>query len=333
MRFQVWTCSWFLCGFFTLTSALTLGVHASPVETARSKPWEPLLRIQQAADRLNYSGVFVYQAGDTMRSSRILHLMDRSGVHEKLEMLDGKPREYIRHNDELFAYRPDRHMVIIEKYHARKHFPGVSLTLGPDLEKYYTLKSLTAERVAGMECDGWLLDARDTARYSYRLCAETQTGLLLKIETLGEQGTVLEHSVFTEVHIGGVIERQKIKTGFTGSEHWQQVQYPVDTVNFSAQGWVIPVNVPGFNRIHELQRHLPGQPETGHIVLSDGISAVSIFIRHYQEDSIKPDGVLRQGAIHAYTRRIGNYAVTVLGDVPAATVKTIAQSIEFKPVK
>ena len=325
MRIQCWS-----AGLWFGLAAFSAGTSASMVEGTSNKFWEPLTRIQQAAERLNYAGVFVYQAGERMRSSRIVHLVDRSGVHEKLEMLDGKAREYIRHNDEVFSYRPENQMVVIEKHHARKHFPAVSFTLNPELEKYYTLKPQASERVAGMLCDGWLLEARDAARYSYRLWADAQTGLLLKIETLSEQGTVLEYSAFTEVQVGGAIERKKIKTGFAGADHWQQVQYPVSAFDLSAQGWTVPTSVPGFNRIHELQRHMPGQPETGQVVLSDGISAVSIFIQHEQVDQAQAEGVMRRGAMHACNRRIGNYFVTVLGDVPASTVKTIAQSLEFK---
>lgn len=327
---QLWAWN---AGVWLALLAASLSVSVRAAETPPNRFWEPLARIQQAAERLNYAGVFVYQTGDIMRSSRIQHLVDRSGVHEKLEMLDGKAREFIRHNDEVSIYRPESQTVVLEKRHTRKHFPQVSLTLNAELEKYYRLKSLAGERVAGMACEGWLLEARDSARYSYRLWAEAQTGLLLKIETLNEQGGVLEHSAFTEVHIGGAIDRQKIKAGFAGAERWQQVQYPVSAFDLSRQGWVVPVSVPGFERIHELQRQLPGQPETGHIILSDGISVVSIFIRPFQENQAKPDGMMRQAAIHALTRRMGDYSVTVLGDVPAATVKAIAQSLELKSAK
>jgi sigma-E factor negative regulatory protein RseB len=34
------------------------------------------------------------------------------------------------------------------------------------------------------------------------------------------------------------------------------------------------------------------------------------------------------GAVHAYGREIGDYHVTVVGEVPHATVKLIADSVE-----
>src|SRR3954469_10382907 len=66
-----------------------------------------LKKIQSAAQKLSYSGTFVYQQANQMRTSRITHVLDGKNEIEKLEILDGKPREYIRNNEEIICYVPE----------------------------------------------------------------------------------------------------------------------------------------------------------------------------------------------------------------------------------
>ena len=64
-----------------------------------------------------------------------------------------------------------------------------------------------------------------------------------------------------------------------------------------------------------------------HMVYSDGLAAVSVYIE--QQDiaaAIKP-GVSQLGTNNAYTSRQGDLQITVIGEVPAITVKSIASEI------
>jgi len=316
----------FLLGLLWLIHAPLL--CAQEMESAA---WEQLLQIQRASERLNYSGVFIYQMGDMARSSRITHLVDSSGSHEKLEMLDGKLREFIRHNNEVHGYRPEVQTITVQQRHGGSRFPALSAALNPaELSSYYSIKRLPVERVAGLECQGLLLTAKDQWRHSYRFWADRQSGLLLKSEVLNAQGQAIEQIAFTEVHVGETIDKQKIKPSFPDTALWTLVKYPVAETRLLGQGWSLQALTPGFKVVHELRRDMPDQPQSGQIVLSDGLSAVSIFIQPYQEG--KADGARkgRQGAINLFARRVGDYWITVLGEVPAETVKTLALSLEYK---
>jgi len=45
------------------------------------------------------------------------------------------------------------------------------------------------------------------------------------------------------------------------------------------------------------------------------------------------EGLASQGAIHVYTRLLGEYRVTALGEVPGATVMQVAKSLTAKNAK
>ena len=67
-----------------------------------------LERIYAATEKLSYSGTFVYQQGQQVETSRIAHVVDASGSRERLETLDGAPREIVRTGDEVVCYLPAR---------------------------------------------------------------------------------------------------------------------------------------------------------------------------------------------------------------------------------
>lgn len=90
-----------------LAACLVGGVLALPVFAEQSLPGEGLKlleRVAIAAQQLNYAGVFVYQSGNRSETSRITHLGDGANEFERLEVLDGSPREIIRQNDEVRCY-------------------------------------------------------------------------------------------------------------------------------------------------------------------------------------------------------------------------------------
>jgi sigma-E factor negative regulatory protein RseB len=74
---------------------------------------EWLSRAAQAARSLNYSGTLVYQHGGRVETTRVLHLADSTGEHEKLINLDGPPREVVRNNERIRCYYPDAKIIRI----------------------------------------------------------------------------------------------------------------------------------------------------------------------------------------------------------------------------
>ena len=64
-----------------------------------------------------------------------------------------------------------------------------------------------------------------------------------------------------------------------------------------------------------------------HMVYSDGLAAVSIFIEPAATRNKINEGLSQQGAINIFTRTINDQVVTVLGEAPATTVMQIANSV------
>jgi sigma-E factor negative regulatory protein RseB len=84
---------------------------------------------------------------------------------------------------------------------------------------------------------------------------------------------------------------------------------------------------PGFTKITEGHRKWKGKPEpVAQIVFSDGLTEVSVFIEPVLPTS-PTRAQLQQGGLHYFSIRNDDHLVTVLGKVPPATVRQIAQSV------
>jgi sigma-E factor negative regulatory protein RseB len=121
-------------------------------EQGAAKLW--LKKIQSAAQKLNYSGTFVYQQASQVRTSRITHVIDAGHEIEKLEVLDGTPREYIRNNDEIVCYVPETKTLLVEKRVTRDVFPALLATNPSELAAYYSVKLAGSGRIAGHDSQG-----------------------------------------------------------------------------------------------------------------------------------------------------------------------------------
>jgi sigma-E factor negative regulatory protein RseB len=63
------------------------------------------------------------------------------------------------------------------------------------------------------------------------------------------------------------------------------------------------------------------------MVYSDGLAAVSVYVEQQGDDAAVKTGVSQLGTNNAYTRQQGDLQITVIGEVPAITVKAIANEM------
>jgi sigma-E factor negative regulatory protein RseB len=288
-----------------------------------------LQRIADAARQLNYAGTFIFQHGDRVQTSRIVHFVDERGEHEKLETLDGPRREVIRNNDEVLCYYPELKMVRSDPRVGRRSFPALLPEQLSGLAENYQIRMGEAERVAGYDAQALVLEPRDGLRYGHKIWADSVSGLLLKSRMLNEAQEVVEQFSFTQLSIGAGVTKEMIRPSFdVRPPQWRLNRFGNSQANNNASGWVLKNFPAGFRKILEMQRVKPGQSsQVTHIVFSDGLAAISIFIEPAANRRQVSEGLVRQGAINIYTRTLNDQVITVLGETPAPTVMQMARSI------
>ena len=310
--------------------ALLLALGAGLAQAQTNPEALALLRkIGLATQKLSYTGTFVYQQGDRTETSRITRVADAAGGIEKLEVLDGVPREIVRTRDTISCYLPDHRVVKIDRRDDARAFPGLLPVEFTELARHYVITRGERGRVAGLECESVLLTPRDELRYGHRLCADAASGMLLKARILDGKGEMVEQFTFTQIAIGSVA-RDKVKSRHA-SRSWRIEETAVAPANLAEAGWSISSDLPGFRKIVEVRRKLRASGSVGQVVYSDGLAAVSVFIEPLagRAEPALP-GLASVGAINIVTREVSNHLVTVVGEVPAPSVQRIADRVAFR---
>jgi sigma-E factor negative regulatory protein RseB len=307
-----------------------------PSSSPEALSW--LQKIAAAPRRYNYIGTFVYSSNGDIETSRIVHLVNEEGEHEKSEVLDGAPREIIRNNDEMRCYLPESKTIVTEKRWLRKVFPALlpqPLSNPGSLDENYIIREGGEERVSDYLCQVIDLEPRDNKRYGQKLWVDRETGLILKAAVM-DKDRVVEQFVFTQLKIGGHIDKALLKSRYAAKAgEWRKTNLVSSTTGSGKLGWQVKDPPPGFKKVIEMKRNLSGKSTpVSHIALSDGLAAVSVFIEPVSKHASPPaEGLYHgRGAINIYTRTVSDNIVTTVGEVPPVTVIQIGDSVTSQRV-
>jgi sigma-E factor negative regulatory protein RseB len=295
-----------------------------------------LRQMHDAAKNRSYAGTFVVSSGSAMSSAKIWHVCEGGQQIERIESLTGAPRSTFRHNDQVITFLPEHKVVRSEKRQSLGLFPDGFQSDDSRIADFYKLRRGGVERVAGVEADMTLLLPRDALRFGYRVWTERKNGLVVKLQTLDTDGRVLEQAAFSELQLDAPIKMDKLLLMMHKVEGYRLEKPVLLKTTADAQGWALAVPVAGFKSISCYKRvadaasaAVPGE-EPLQWVFSDGLASVSIFVdlldprREFQEASFS------MGATQALTRQFDAYRITVIGEVPMATLQLFANGMAHK---
>ena len=308
-------------GVFGALLALAAGV--AQAQSPETLSW--LRKINEATQRLSYSGTFVYQNGGRSETSRITRFVDPAGDIEKLEVMDGVPREIVRTKDTVRCYLPDSRVVKVDR-RTERGFPALLPERITALARHYDISLGETRRIAGFDCQSVVLTPKDNLRYGYKLYADVNSGMLMRAVTFDPAGQNVEQFTFTQLSIGNVT-RDMVRPRHA-VRAWRVEEAEAAPTRLT--GWGLASELPGFQKVTELKRRLGESRPVGQMVYSDGLAAVSVFIEPLEgrRDPVRT-GLASMGAINIYTREVANHMVTVVGEAPAVSVQRIADAVEF----
>jgi sigma-E factor negative regulatory protein RseB len=296
-------------------------VHAE--ERQVSLDW--LKTVAFAAHQTDYSGVFVYQYDNRVETSRITHVVESDSEYEKLESLDGPKREIIRHHGQVWCYINHK-MVQVGSQQGRNRFPSLLPEQLSTLSANYQVREAGKERVAGYNTQAILFQPNDSLRYAHKMWVHTDSGLLLKAAVLDDKGRPVEQYAFTQLQIGGNVDRSWIKASASASSAPEMAKVGA----LVSSGWVVDALPAGFRKIMEIQRPMRGKhaPVT-QMVFSDGLSAISVFVEPSDGDEDDVDGLSSRGAVNLYHKVADKHLITVVGEAPPRAVMQVLDSVRY----
>ncbi len=289
-------------------------------------------KMSDAMRNLNYQGDFVYLHENRLEGMSISHYRDEHGEKERLISLNGEAREVIRDNQNLTCIWPSSRKVIVDV--SRKN--SFSPIFIPDdivrLEKFYEMKLVGKDRVADMDTVIVHIDPRDKYRYGMKFWINESNGLMMKSSLLDENNKVIEEVMFTRLKLYEGDNRPVIDTMPPIDDNFTLVRYHSGDSSETLSGddaWQLNDLPGGFWRESVVRRKISGNDHyVQQMVYTDGLASLSVFIE--KKSSLTQSGVSSMGAVNAFIRILNNHSVTAIGEVPAVTVKRVAESVTYQ---
>jgi sigma-E factor negative regulatory protein RseB len=305
-------------------------------------PREWLQRMNKALATRNYDGTFFHISGGRVETMRIVHRVRSGRVTERLQSLDGSGREFVRANDELTCYLPDQHTVLVEPRQDRGPFLGSLPQFDASVSDFYRIEALPATHTMGRPVRVIAVNPKDQFRFGYRLWLDEKTAMPLKTQLCDSRGQVIEQIFFARLDMPESIPDSDLApTVHTDGMRWVRQGPSVDNASAALAAYRASQLPPGFRLTVQGAQTLGGtSAPASHLVYSDGLATVSVFVEQSSSDSgvaAAPDsqaqppmqGLTRVGSGYAFSTVVQGHQVTAVGEVPAQTVEFIAHSVKI----
>lgn len=309
-----------------LAASLPVGALAGD-----ARDW--LARMERAVETRNYEGTFVHRAAGSMETLHVIHRVDNGVSTERLFSRDQPGREVIRSGEEVTCIFADQKAVLVERREARQTSPlrAALPQFSPRLDQWYEFRVAGEGAQLGRTATVVEIRSRDARRYSHRLWLDQESAMPLKVQLLDEAGRPVEELHFVTITLPDAIPEERLKPAVSTEEFtWYTTQ---EGAHSHAGGEMRPTwaahDLPrGFELKVAHQQLLPGADHpVEHLVYTDGLASVSVFVEPAGEGEAGMSGLSHIGAAHAFSAVLYDHQVTVVGEVPASTVEAIALSM------
>lgn len=322
---------------------LPLKAQAGPAPDASPRAW--LEAMAQALRHLNYEGELIYQQGQTLELLHQKHWIEAGEERERLTSLNGPVREVVRDHRGARCLLSNNQSVAVRRLGAVTGFPSLTALSEEGLNDLYEISFGEQARLAGHQAQGIEIRPRDGLRYGFRIYLDAESRLPIKQMMLDTRGEPLVTMMYSRLQ---AMPTKEVAPASTEPPVRQDKAQPTSVQPTPAQPtkrqtngrWFLSELPPGFRvSLHnqqamgepagtetDMSRH-PGQLE--HLVLSDGLATVSLYIESGAESDTDGglEGLSRMGVTGAYGRRLGNYQITAVGEVPEAALRWIAEAV------
>jgi sigma-E factor negative regulatory protein RseB len=292
---------------------------------------EWLTRMNRAVEELNYEGTFVHVYGNHTEAMHIIHRNHNGQISERLLSRDGAGREIIREENVVRVIIPEQGLVLSEPRRDASELVSALPSYCAELEPHYQFSLGRGTRVANRPVNVVAIKPRDEYRYGYTLYLDSATAMPLKSLLLNERGEVIEQIVFTQIQISDFIPASALYPAIdTEGFEFLEAEAPAsdDDDPNPAPEWRPSSLPPGFRLSAATQSAIAGSDyPVSHLVYSDCLATVSVFIEDPKVDTEVSEGFSSAGSTNAYSRKVNGRSATVIGEVPRQTVRSIALSI------
>ncbi|PWC09847.1 sigma-E factor regulatory protein RseB [Brenneria roseae subsp. americana] len=295
----------------------------STLAPAQTESGALLQQMNSASRSLSYELSFINITQQGFESVRYRHAMLNNRSLAQLVLMDGPRREIVQRGNEISYFDSGLEPFTLTGDHIVDSLPALVYADFKKLAMYYDFVPADGRvRIADRLAVGIRIISRDATRYSYAVWVDAQSKLPLRIDLQDRNGERLEQFLVTSLIIDNEIiealrplERINLPPSLPAPTP-ENVSFP-----WSAE-W-LPV---GMKEVSRSRRILSGTNlpiETR--LYSDGLFSFSINVS--PSPDVRPEQAIRTGRRSIHTEVHNNNEITVVGEIPPATAKRIADNV------
>ena len=314
---------------FGLLLAIGLASNLYAQDDDLSLAIDKLKRMSIAMSQMSYQGTFVYVQGNMVETMRVTHVVDDTGIYERLVAQSGPQREILRDSNSVHWVAKDQRSVISDPVINRGFLPNVNPEALKQAAEHYEIAFGGLEPLAGRQARKLSITPRDKYRYGYTLWLEEPSGLLLRWELFENSSQPIARLMFTDIRIGQEVDRNELRTAAPIEDYQSKSsELPLkQSLSSSEPRWMPSRLPPGFQLTSHRREEKHSPSIFQHLVFSDGIATVSVYVEEVAAGQSPMAGGSLHGTTNAHSRKDGEMQITVVGDVPAITVEEIAWAV------
>ena len=308
--------------------ALWLAVSMTTSTAGAQDAQDWLTRMSHSVEELSYQGTLVHMQEGNAETLHITHLNDNGRVSERILALDGVAREIIRYGNQVQCILPDRQAVLLEERRDVSPLVSALPSYSDELGRHYEFTLHESVRVVERQTQLVSIKPKDGFRYGYMLWLDQETAMPIKSQLMDGQGNVLEQLLFAQLEISDSIPRSALEPTIN-TDGFRTFSPPAAANQTEENLRLRAARLPeGFQLSISTYRPIAGSRyPVEHLVYSDGLATVSVFIEDPKSRPEVAAGHSRVGSANTFSLNLSGRQVTAVGAVPRQTVQTIATSL------
>lgn len=312
--------------FTLLFASISVAFAAETPLTAK----QMLQKMVKAMEVSNYQGTVVFLKNDKLEAMKYFHTSEKGKEQERLVSLNSPQREIIRNSDDVTClYKLTQQVIADHRPYEHSFIVDVPKNLD-ELDPSYQFEVVGEEDVAMLPSYVVAIQPKDDFRYIRKIWIAKEQFLPMKAIVYDLSGVILEQVVFTEMQVNKPPLPGKDKEDVSVSAVTAVASELSNRASFEVTA--LPL---GFKQIFFSRKplHKSDQP-VDHLLLSDGFASVSVYLESKKADKTTDyrlsEGLHSVGAINSISRNLAEFQLTVLGEVPASTVKYISEGVKLR---
>ena len=267
-----------------------------------------LVKMNDALHRMNYSGTLVHIKGNDVNTLRVNHELKNGVATETVNSLNGENRS-VSSQTQTFSLAKVPQSI-------------------ESMRSVYSLDVGAMKKVAMRSCQIVIARPKDKMRYLQKYCLDKQTGLPLDYSLIDNKHQTVERFTFTDVSITEPDSEVLVQAGVSSPP-----QTLIEGSSRDAGMWTISELPKGFS-FGKLPLNQEAEVKKGanteHFMLTDGLSSVSIFIEPIATAQPKVASTINSGALNVLTSQKNNHRITLVGEIPRATMQNIFANLIYR---